>query len=533
MKKYILSLLTFFCAATVFGQSVNRPTENNQFKPLSKVKADEHGIITEQPDGDYRIYVRNGRATYASIMDLFIDESQAGIVEELVFSDDGKKVWFKNILSHATTYTWVEGDIDGNTITVPLGQMVYWFEGKNYGLRLARVKVNGALNEYTVDTKGKVTFTIEGDKLILNGTSGNEAETVYDGLGLVYTNDYDGEWSYYLDYETVLTYVDEMPVTPPAGLETETYSMENQTYGHLMRVGFYGPDVYMQNVTESKLTNSWMKGTREGNKVIFPAQVAGVGGSFIYYFCGINGERVEDGYGGYTWNYEWPAGDLVFDYDEETGTLISDQTLLLTTSLEANDGRGEIFHMPRLSPYEEYAGTPRDPKVTAYVPYGNVLSIFMFEVPLRDTEGHFMDPSKLSWQLYVDDDEPYTLYRDEYKYLPEDIDEVPYLYATATENEYYSRSNIYEKAYGIYIYQFGFDRFGIQSIYRGGGEEHRSNISYWNFNETDGISFSSSPKGEESHAYDLSGRKIVNSKWSNGTLSKGIYIVNGKKVVIK
>ena len=33
--------------------------------------------------------------------------------------------------------------------------------------------------------------------------------------------------------------------------------------------------------------------------------------------------------------------------------------------------------------------------------------------------------------------------------------------------------------------------------------------------------------------YDLSGRKIENSKWSNRQLPKGIYIVNGKKVVIK
>lgn len=33
--------------------------------------------------------------------------------------------------------------------------------------------------------------------------------------------------------------------------------------------------------------------------------------------------------------------------------------------------------------------------------------------------------------------------------------------------------------------------------------------------------------------YDLSGRKIDNSKWSNHQLPKGIYIVNGKKVIIK
>lgn len=43
---------------------------------------------------------------------------------------------------------------------------------------------------------------------------------------------------------------------------------------------------------------------------------------------------------------------------------------------------------------------------------------------------------------------------------------------------------------------------------------------------------STSRKGEES-IYDLQGRKIVNGKWSNGQMPKGIYIVNGRKHIIK
>ena len=35
------------------------------------------------------------------------------------------------------------------------------------------------------------------------------------------------------------------------------------------------------------------------------------------------------------------------------------------------------------------------------------------------------------------------------------------------------------------------------------------------------------------HVYDLSGRKIVNGKSVNGKLSRGIYIVNGQKVMVK
>lgn len=161
-------------------------------------------IIREQPEGELRIYSREGRGTFAD--EFFRDESQEGLTSEVVFSQDGKKVYFKNIISHAKTNTWVEGDINGNTITIPLGQMVYWFDKYNYGLRLARVKVNGSLSSYTVDSSGSISFSIEENRLVLKSTYGNSSSMYYDGLALVYTDNYEGEWSYYLDYETIFTY---------------------------------------------------------------------------------------------------------------------------------------------------------------------------------------------------------------------------------------------------------------------------------------------------------------------------------------
>ena len=164
----------------------------------------KYTIIREQPEGELRIYSREGRGTFAD--EFFRDESQEGINSEVVFSQDGKKVYFKNIISHAKTNTWVEGDINGNTITIPLGQMVYWFDKYNYGLRLAKVKVNGSLYSYSIDSTGSVTLSIEQNRLVLNNTSGNSSTMYYDGLALVYTDIYEGEWSYYLDYGTVFVY---------------------------------------------------------------------------------------------------------------------------------------------------------------------------------------------------------------------------------------------------------------------------------------------------------------------------------------
>ena len=50
---------------------------------------------------------------------------------------------------------------------------------------------------------------------------------------------------------------------------------------------------------------------------------------------------------------------------------------------------------------------------------------------------------------------------------------------------------------------------------------------------SDGISATLNDKGEmiNEKCYDLQGRQLSNSKWSNGQIKKGIYIVNGKKII--
>ena len=38
---------------------------------------------------------------------------------------------------------------------------------------------------------------------------------------------------------------------------------------------------------------------------------------------------------------------------------------------------------------------------------------------------------------------------------------------------------------------------------------------------------------QPSPTYDLQGRKLSNSKWSNGQIRKGIYVKDGRKFVVK
>lgn len=473
------------------------------------VTRDAHGIIREQPEGIHRLYMRSGGATYAPIY--FQTVTQDGISTEMVFSEDGTKAYFKNIISHAATDTWVEGNVSDGKITVPLGQLVYWFDG-GYGLQLALVEVKGNITTYTSKSTGSVTFTMQGNDLYLEGTSANPDETTYVGLGLTYTGQYNGEWSYYLDYETVLTYKDVTIVDVPKDLETSVYSMEYEQSGHLVNVGFKDNDVYVQGISENNIPNAWWKGTVQGDgKLVFPLQFAQVYSTYLLYFCGADfqGETTADG--GTTWNYLWTDGSATFDFDREAGSFSSQQAVFINNA-DDHIERGEIFRAPRFRPYTEKAGTPSDPSIYTYIDYFDLagFSILMPIVPLLDTEGNFMDPSKVSWQIFVDDDEPFTLYPDEYKYLSEAIDEIPYLY-TPEQQVKFSRSYIYEKAYGIYIFETGFRRIGVQTIYRGGGEEHRSNIG-WHYFGGDAVHSiaADDPSGEMQH-FDLSGRRVNNN----------------------
>lgn len=509
MKYHFLLLFALLCSVSSFAQG---ESSVKRFAALAPVSADNHGIIYDQPEGTTRLYIREGKATYANLY--FRDDPQDGILAEAVFSEDGTTVWFKNIVSHAATGTWVKGTISGDSIIVPLGQMVYWFEDGDYGMQLARVKVNGSINNPTTTTKGEFVFIIKDNDLYLQNTSGDAETTTYDGLGLVYTEYRDdngkmqpaGEWAYYIDYESIFHFKDVTPVTPPAALTTRPYSMEYQSTsgfqtGNLVDVGFYDQDVYVYGVSHDNLPDAWMKGSVSADKIVFPMQYAGHMESFMLFFCG--GEAYYDSEA-YAWKYVLGDGSATFAFDQRTMSFRT-EGMLATNSADDHVDRIEAYLAPLFRPFTEKPATPATPGIRFYQNMG-AFTIVMLDLPLKDTEGNFIDPAKVSYQLYIDDDEPFILYPDEYKGLTEPLSEVPYFFP-ADKLEDYSRSYIYERGYAIYIFQTGFDRIGVQTIYRGGEEEHRSEIGYYDIVPV-GVSGISSDAGASVQHFDLTGRPV-------------------------
>ncbi len=539
MKRLLLIVLTFVLGAAAFAQPLRKVAPMN--------RAGKEDIILTQPEGELHTYMRSGGCTDVLYGSLFASDLTQDGFARVVISPDKKTAYFQNIISRAATGAWVRGSIKDNKIEIPYGQLYYWFEapvnpttGKEeapYGMKIAGIKMKGSHNSYDVEKSGKAVFRIDGDwsRLVLENTSADLSTDTIVGLGLIYTDAYDGEWSYYMDYETVYTEITDKPVTPPEGLVTKRYSITHGIYGHFVEVGFERNDVYVRGVSEDYVPSAWLKGTLDEatNKITFPTQMAGSYQTSLYFFQGADIKKVDDYYGGrYTYTFDPENLDIVFDYDPETRSFsCSDRGLIVNDSRDSLKTY-ERFPKPVFRPYSEKAATPAAPAIleldNRYWQWGYNLSTLAISVPCMDEDGDFIDPSKLFYALYIDEDEPYLLYQDEYVGLPfDEVEEIPYLF---TNNK-----DIYPKSVGLYLYQNGFERIGIKSIYYGGDERHETLI-YYNDGTTSGggnedaiAQIENGKKGSQDIVYDLSGRQVLKS--SNGQIKKGLYIINGKKVV--
>lgn len=436
-------------------------------------------VINDQPEGELKTYVRSGGAMYNYWGYLFTTYQDGGAMQ-MVFADDGKTVYLQNPISQAIADSWVKAELseDGKTLTMPLNQFIIFYPDYGYGLMTTWIDI-------TVDDSGNIaavpnpditeaTFTIGDDGTIsLNGSSGDVDTFECSGLGLIYDDDL--SWAGYADWESVYTPFDATPVELPEGIVMEKFSMTYvDSYGNaggkMVKVGMIGNDVYVQGFS-SLVPDGVMKGTLSDNQVLFPSdQYLGVGNSLFLNMMGLDAD--------YT-----ILDNLVFSFDEDN--MKANDILAVVAGMNIQEEYGQPF----IAPYIDHAATPANPEVIDFVDEGELggYNYGSFSVPTLDTEGIFIDPSNLYYRIYFDDDELFTFGPDEYPELTEFMTDVPYSFTDG-----------YDFGVGgatIYFYETGFQRVGIQSVFRGRGEEHVSDIVYMDL--TDG----SAPEGSaESYA---------------------------------
>lgn len=281
-------------------------------------------IIYDQPEGTLKTYTRSGGNFTPSP---YPEEGTQGGELNIVFSDDGSKVWFQNPISTYGSFdTWVEGTIskDGKTIDLPTGQNLRYESEFDDALQLAVVDVDLSSGDGHYDASATdVTFTIDGNTISMNGTSATHI------LGVVWARD--KGWLGFGDFNTVWTLKetqDEL-ITPPAGLQTSVYPFKaseyignegsGSDYSADLNVGFDGDDVYIQGLDKYEPQN-WAKGTLRDGVVTFPEQRIGTQDGKAIYLTGYDG-------------FHNQPQQLQMDYDDENENFEATSTILL------NEGR--------------------------------------------------------------------------------------------------------------------------------------------------------------------------------------------------
>lgn len=176
-------------------------------------QVDDNELINYQPEGELKFYERSGVAFYENESYKADKTEQDGETMAMVYAPDNVTVYIKDPVSKYQQGTWVRGTIDGNTITVPLGQNL-----KYQGTLNDTYMKLGILDLYDYTAYGagyvaqlnssvtEVTYTISGNTITLNGTDDSRILGVYWGD--------DGSWDKFGDSQSVYTLVGESDMDP-------------------------------------------------------------------------------------------------------------------------------------------------------------------------------------------------------------------------------------------------------------------------------------------------------------------------------
>ena len=315
------------------------------------------------------------------------------------------------------------------------------------------------------------------------------------------------------------------PVEVPENLETEIYIFSSRVYvegttsipeeySYQSRIGFDGNDMYIKGLSENT-ADMWLKATKnEAGQYVIPANQYmgqlnfGAWGSFDYYLAA----RDEND----------KAVDVVLDYDAEHNKFTTNQVVVLHESPDYWYPY-ETFTEVAFTKYAETAATPIDPTIESVALKGNYPYI-RCTIPAVGTNEETLNKEKLYYTVWIEKNGqqmPYTFTAAHYG-IDEDKTEIPYLSGYDLAAEFY---DIYFQEAEAEMNTWA--KVGIQSIYYGGNECHKSNIVWKdNGNYTDIAGVRSENEAVKGNIYNIAGQRVSNA-------TKGIYIVNGKKVVVK
>ncbi len=452
-------------------------------------------IISEQPEGTlYENLYRSSESCSA-----WGSTQNDGKLGKMVIDDNGNFYIYSPIDG---VDAWIKGEqTDDGTVVVKLPQAVssYAYDDVEYVYYIWSMKLEGGL--YVPDTDNPdITFTWSDNTLTMTGTNvlGYGAS---DGMYQM------GEGS------LILKKLPYAPLTEiPAGAKTSEWKMnyDGQVAGNsssmIVTVATDGSDIYVKGL--GGLPETWVKGTFDGTTAVFASdQYLGVdkdkkGHS---YFTGGRKEVTTDPIGGYDITRFYRTKDVKFTFDAASNTFRTDSVVLVGVGLKA-EWFDYYYDHPVLSAYVENGGVPANPIFDHFYPSAGSgwSGQADFTLPMVNTEGQELNPAKLYYNVYHDD-EVFTFTPDRYSALSEEITDIPY---SLSNVDFYVNG----EKHTIYFYENDFEKFGVQLCYKRGDVVTKSDIVYH-----DGTIV------EYENPKVLPGKETIIAEQPEGTLYENLY----------
>jgi len=317
---------------------------------LKSAKAAPSRVITDQPEGELKSYLRHGDAIYNDGNNIYMGEQVDGRMD-IVFAEGGK-VYLKNILyniGNSWANSWVEGQLndEGTEITVEMGQSLYHSYTYQADILLAwgTTQILNDENgdpyiDFTIDDRMEsVVYTIDGETIY--GPEGvapvEDEQNPYwgfeaTGLGSYWTDDY--SFAGAMEWSTVFTETEPLEPTGPSIIteqpEGDLYTLHrnsgtiinsggeiinNKTDGDInIVINEQEGKAYIQNPLWLQDYGYWVEGTydAESGTIAIPT------GQYVYY-----NEDMEYGIQvmwGRTYAYEAYDGSWRMGYEVDQST---------------------------------------------------------------------------------------------------------------------------------------------------------------------------------------------------------------------
>lgn len=461
-------------------------------------------------------------------------------IGEYVIGDDGT-IYIQPITTYKTGgYIKLEKQADG-TYTAHTPQVFYDQTNPDgshilaWATRFILKQTPDGAYYYDAEETGDGGYNTDMKFTFENGVL-QQADMTLDETGLpnelLAMTDPDGNWAIYGSGCITIAPLpeDEKPAVLPEDAEERSvvllYKDVNSTTGELtdlnkkLRYATSPSEpgtVYINNPSD-RLPDQWIKGQVESDgSWTFKRQYLGtypLANAHVWFIPGTYTIGTETQYGMTYYGELYTLTDeitLKYDAGKLAYTSGDDEAMLINISTD-EPWFIEAFDAPGIQQIADVAATPADPVILTVQPNYGTGGYFSFTQPGEDVDGNFIDTDKMYYRVYADGDEtaPFMFTTEEYKYLEEDMTDVPYEYG---DNIHFTH---YGATHGFYFYRTDVTKWGVQSVYRGGGEERVSNIVWVDVPGT-GISSVTTDEAAKVEYYDLQGRRVSNP-------TKGIFI---------